>query len=164
MHTGSPDPIRVLEHLDREDHFALQRALVDVRMLMTREVVTLDVGAPVRDAIHLFSSKQFRHLLVADGTRLTGVLSDRDVLRALLRSPDAGNATVATVMTQDPIMIGPDAPISEAIHLLTSNRINCLPVVEGDRQVQGILTTTDLLNALFALQRWIESRVHHLES
>jgi CBS domain-containing protein len=164
MHTGSLDPIRVLEHLDHEDRFALERALVRVRMLMTREVVMLDVGAPVRDAIHLFSTKQFRHVLVTDGTQLAGVVSDRDVLRALLRSPDAGNAPVATVMTKDPIVVGPDAPISEAIHLLTSNRINCLPVVEGGRHVQGILTTTDLLNALFALQRWIESRVRHLES
>jgi len=164
MHTGLPDPVRVLEHLNREDHFALQRAMVDVRMLMTREVVTLDVGAPVRDAIHLLSSKQFRHVLVTDEAQLAGVVSDRDVLRALLRRPDAGNAAVATVMTRDPITIGPDAPISEAIHLLTSNRINCLPVVGADRQLQGILTTTDLLNALFALQRWIESRGLHLES
>lgn len=133
-------------------------------MLMTRELVTLDGEQPVRDAIHLLSSKQFRHLIVTDGPHLAGVVSDRDVLRALLRSPDAGNAAVSTIMTKDPVTVGPDAPISEAIHLLTSHRINCLPVVESDRRVQGILTTTDLLNALFALQRWIESRVRHLES
>jgi acetoin utilization protein AcuB len=133
-------------------------------MLMTREVVTLDVEQPVRDAIQLFSSKQFRHLLVTEGGQLAGVLSDRDVLRALLRDAGASAVPVSSVMTKDPITVVPDASISEAIHLLTSRRINCLPVAAPSRHILGILTTTDLLNALFSLQRWLEARAHHLES
>jgi CBS domain-containing protein len=164
MQTESLDPVRVLDHLYREDPFAVQRALVSVGMLMTREVVTLDVTQPVRDAIQLFSSKQFRHLLVREGDQLAGVLSDRDVLRALLRSTDACDYPISSVMTKEPITVVPDASISEAIHLLTSHRINCLPVTAPHRHVLGILTTTDLLNALFSLQRWLECRAPHLAS
>jgi CBS domain-containing protein len=118
----------------------------------------------VRDAIQLFSSKQFRHLLVTEGNQLAGVLSDRDVLRALLRDAGASDFPVSSVMTKNPITVVADASISEAIHLLTSHRINCLPVATPGRHILGILTTTDLLNALFSLQRWLESRAHHLES
>jgi CBS domain-containing protein len=164
MRTESLDPIRLVDHLYREDRFAVQRALVSVGMLMTREVVTLGVTQPVRDAVRLFSSRQFRHLLVTEDDRLAGVLSDRDVLRALLRDAAASDFPVSSVMTKDPITVVSDASISEAIHLLTSHRINCLPIVAPSHRVLGILTTTDLLNALFSLQRWVESRAHHLES
>jgi len=156
--TASPT---LFDLLADEDRSALQRALSAVRDLMTKEVVTLESGQPVQEAIDLFAERQFRHLLVADGGVLAGVLSDRDVLRCLVRN-GARDAPVSSIMTRAAITTGRNASISEAIRLIIHNRINCLPVVTGEGAVQGILTTTDLLRALFALQYWLERRAGDL--
>jgi CBS domain-containing protein len=79
-----------------------------------------------------------------------------------VRNPDAQATAVRTAMTRDPVTIRPHATVSEAIHLLLTHRINCLPVLAEDGTVGGILTTTDLLRAQFSLQRWLESRGRRL--
>lgn len=53
--------------------------------------------------------------------------------------------TVADVMTADPITVGPDTPLKEAITLLAENRISGLPVVDGSGQLMGVLSETDLM-------------------
>jgi len=164
METTSAGTISILEALDQEDRFALQCALTSVGELMTREVVTLGVHQPVRDAIQLFSSRQFRHILVVDGPCLAGVLSDRDVLRSLLRDGDPDRTSVAAAMTRNSVTIRPHASISEAIHLLMTNRVNCLPVTGEGQVLYGILTTTDLLRVSFAMQRWLETRAPRLDA
>ena len=150
--------------LVEEDSFALETALLAVCDLMTREVVTIDEGRPLADAISVFNERGFRHLVVLAGRRVAGVLSDRSALRALVRNPDAQATPVRTAMTKDPVVIRPHATVSEAIHLLLTHRINCLPVVGDDGGVRGILTTTDLLRAQFSLQRWLEARGRRLSS
>jgi acetoin utilization protein AcuB len=154
----------VFAGLAEEDSFALETALLAVSDLMTREVVTIPESRPLADAISLFNERGFRHLVVVEGTQVAGVLSDRSALRALVRNPDAAATAVRTAMTKDPVTIRPHATVSEAIHLLLTNRINCLPVVADDGSVSGILTTTDLLRAQFSLQRWLESRGRRLSS
>ena len=146
----------VFARLTDGNRSALRLALSSVGELMAREVVTVHGNESVEQAIGVFVSRRFRHLLVSDGTSLTGVVSDRDVLRFLAQHPDGRNARVSAVMTTRPITIGRDASVADAISLILHNRINCLPVVAKDGAVEGILTTTDLLRALYALQYWLE--------
>ena len=119
------------------------------RDLMTSAVLTLRPDQPIQDAVDLFARREFRHIPIVDGQRLVGVLSDRDVLRALVRSLDIAATPVSAIMKASPYTVGPDASIGEAVYLLVSHRINCLPVVEKDALL-GILTTTDLLRVLLA--------------
>jgi acetoin utilization protein AcuB len=148
----------VVEGLASEDRAALEQALSTVRDLMTTELVTLRPNQTVGDAINLFAARQFRHLLVTDAGALVGVVSDRDVLRWLARNPGAVDTPVSSVMTRRAICLPPDSPLSEAIRTIIHNRINCLPVVTKEGILQGVLTTTDLLRALFAMQYWLERR------
>jgi len=144
--------------LTEEAREGLQRALSTVRDLMTTQLVTLEPTQSMFEAINLFGQRQFRHILVTEGGRLVGVLSDRDALRFFVRHGVSGDSTVAAVMTDNPVTIGPAASAAEATGLIIKHRINCLPVVEHD-ELCGILTTTDLLRALFTLQNWLERRV-----
>jgi CBS domain-containing protein len=121
-----------------------------VAELMTRTVITLRPDQSVQDAVDLFARREFRHIPVANGASLVGVLSDRDVLRALVRSHDIINVPVSTIMRSNPFTTEPDASLCEAAYLLLSHRINSLPVIDGARNLVGILTTTDLLRALLA--------------
>jgi len=164
METTSIDTRDVLQSLEREDRFALQCALASVSDLMTKHVVTLEAHRPLRDAARLFSSGEFHQILILDGPHLAGVLSDRDVLHSSLRDADPANTTVSTAMTRNPVTIRPHASISEAIHLLTSKGVECLPVTGENGVVCGIITKSDLLQVSFVVQRWLETRAPRLHA
>ena len=145
-----------LGNLSPEDRSVLRQSIACVAEVMTKKVVTLRPEQPVSEAVSLFAERQFRHLLVvgADG-RLAGVLSDRDVLRHCIRKPGI-SSPIAEVMTRNAVSVEPESAVSAAIRLMMEQRINCLPVVAKDGKVAGILTTTDLLRALYAIQYWLE--------
>ncbi len=147
---------KALGGLTPEDRSVLRQSITTVGDLMSAKVATMRPDQPVSDAINVFGERQFRHLIVADGGKLAGILSDRDVLRYCIRNRDGGSSPVSGVMTRDPLTVGPGSSVSTAIQLMMSKRINCVPVVDGARMVLGILTTTDLLRALYAVQYWLE--------
>jgi CBS domain-containing protein len=133
------------------------RASTHVAEIMTHDVIATAPDHSVQEAITLIARHRFRHLLVLTGDRrLAGVISDRDLLRFMIRESSWGTAPVAEVMKADPITVSPDTPLSTATAEMIARRINCLPVVDTDGQVVGILTSTDLLRTFQKIQAWIE--------
>ena len=128
-----------------------------VREVMTRKPVTLTPEQSFGEALALLARNRFRHLLVVDEARLAGVLSDRDLLRTMSRTPDLDRATVADVMQSDVVSVEPQTLLSDAAAQMLDRRINCLPVVEAGR-LCGILTSTDLLRAFHRLQEQAEGQ------
>jgi CBS domain-containing protein len=124
------------------DMQALFESRVAVGHLMSRHVTKVAPGDSADDVAQLMRDKRLRHLLVCgrDG-KLLGIISDRDLARADAR-------TAGEFMTRDPITVEPDAQVSPAITLLIQRRISCLPVVDAEGVVRGVLTTTDLMMAL----------------
>jgi CBS domain-containing protein len=90
---------------------------------------------------------------------LSGVISDRDVLRALSRTPNWNKKNVSEIMTQDSVTTTPESLISVAAQEMLERRINCLPVIGADGRVCGILTSTDLLKAYASVQSVLE-KIH----
>jgi hypothetical protein len=92
-----------------------------------------------------------RHLLVVDGDRLTGIVSNRDVRRLVLGDPAAGplSQPVRSIMTEGPVTVAPELKVTEAARLLLELKIGALPVRDGGAIV-GIFTTADALEALLA--------------
>lgn len=138
---------------------AVLAAPVHVADVMTKDVRTMLPVQSFAEVIGMMATRSFHHMLVVDeDERLHGVISDRDVLRALSRTPDWSKKSVAEIMNPDSITTTPDSAISAAVRLMLENRINCLPVMGRDGRVAGILTTTDLLKAYEKLQTKIEQR------
>jgi len=136
---------------------AVLEAPSQVADVMTTDATTLLPGQCFADAVGLMATNSFRHLLVVDeDERLHGVISDRDVLRALSRTPDWRKKSVAEIMTKDSITTTVECAISTAVRLMLEMRINCLPVLGADGRVVGILTSTDLLKAYEKLQEQVE--------
>lgn len=125
--------------------------------LMTSRVVTLAPHHTFGEAVCLMANRPFRHFLVVhpDG-RLAGVLSDRDLLRVLGRTPVWQSKTVGEVMTRDTVTVNPETPLSTAVEEMLGRRINCLPVVDHKGKVCGIVTSTDLLAAFQKIQASLE--------
>ncbi len=133
----------------------LARALADAALarrkvaeLMTHATLAVRPDQTIQEAIDLLARAEFHHIPVTEGAALVGVISDRDVLRALLRSQTTVDGPISAIMRTTPFTTDPDATIGEATRLLLSHHINSLPVVDGAGALLGILTTTDLLRAL----------------
>lgn len=127
--------------------------------VMTHDARSMRPEQSFAEVVGMMAGLSFRHLLVIDDDqRLHGVISDRDVLRALSRTPDWSKKTVRDVMTAEPVTAIPEMPISVAIKSMLALRINCLPVLNADGRVVGILTSTDLLKAYEKVQEQIEPR------
>jgi CBS domain-containing protein len=126
--------------------------------IMTTELTTLSPHHTFGEAVQLMTNSPFRHFLVINADRtLAGVFSDRDVLRALGRTPNWQAKTVSGVMTCSVVTVNPETLLSVAATLMLTRRINCLPVVESDGKVCGILTSTDLLNVYQKMQASFEA-------
>jgi CBS domain-containing protein len=131
-----------------------------VEEIMTQTVMTLRVTDSFGDAVKLMATQQVRHsVIVDDEGRIKGVISDRDVLRALARTPDWQTKAVSEIMTHEPFVVKPHTMVTDALAQLIEKHINCLPVVGEGEKICGILTSSDLLRSY---QKVLES-AHHQE-
>jgi CBS domain-containing protein len=118
---------------------------------MTREPETIAIDCAISLAVQRMQRQEIRHLLVVDGARLVGVVSNRDLRRLLTGdTPGSMGDPVSRIMTEDPVTVSPDVPVAEAARLLLEQKIGALPVREGDLVV-GIFTTSDALDALLSV-------------
>jgi acetoin utilization protein AcuB len=138
-----------------------------VRALMTSEPLTVGPDTPVIEARRMMSERRIRHLLVTDGGRLAGIVTDRDI-RLNLPSPATSlsvwemnyllaRLTVASVMTGSVITVGPERDAAEAARIMLDHKIGALPVVDAGKVV-GIITEADILRAFTAMAGSGEAR------
>jgi acetoin utilization protein AcuB len=129
-----------------------------LRDLMTARLVTVEADDTLETIKHIFDSVKFHHLLVIDSSKkLIGVISDRDLLRALspyVGTPSENARDLATlkkrahqIMTREPITLPPDATVDEAIGLFLDRRISCIPIVDERLRAVGILSWRDVLRS-----------------
>lgn len=103
-----------------------------------------------RAALELMLEHRTGHVLVMEGPRLVGILSNRDVIRTTARNPehrlDLGCA-LREVMTPQPLLsTHPEESVLEAARRMHAAGVNALPVVQGER-VAGLLSSGDVLRA-----------------
>jgi CBS domain-containing protein len=130
-----------------------------VSQVMQRDVVTLKVADHLDIADDIMRLGRVRHLPVVDGDRLVGVLSNRDLLAASLtkaldfepahRRAFMRAVEVREVMTKDPLTVSPGSALERAARLMIDEKIGCLPVVDGESRLVGLVTETDLLRAAY---------------
>jgi CBS domain-containing protein len=125
-----------------------------VKDWMSRRPAMVPLQRTVGQVTALMRAQAIRHVLVMDGDRLAGIVSNRDV-RALVLEGEPNllpDSPITRAMTDGPVTVGPDALLTEAARAMLERKIGALPVVEEGR-VLGILTRSDVLEALLA---WAE--------
>lgn len=126
-----------------------------VKDVMQSRLVTVTPQTVLAEAMCLVGQRGIRHLPVVDGNSLVGIVSDRDLKRAMA-SPATSLAraelnyllaklTVAEIMTRAVITIGPSFAVEDAARLMVTEKISALPVTDAGRLV-GIVTETDVLD------------------
>jgi CBS domain-containing protein len=118
-----------------------------VRQVMTSAPTTIDAKSSVVEAARLMASNDVGSLPVVDGGILVGMVTDRDlVLHVLAKDVDPHQTTVATVCSEDPVVVGPEDSLDEALQRMAREKIRRLPVVEDERLV-GIVAQADVSRA-----------------
>ncbi len=136
---------------------------MDVGSIMTTRVVSVEMDDRLDVVKKIFDTLKFHHLLVIDDRGiLKGVVSDRDLLKAL--SPYIGsvaeqardaatlNRRVHQIMSRNLITLRPRATIPQAVKVFLEHRISCIPIVDEASKPVGILSWRDVLKTLIAAQ------------
>lgn len=131
---------------------------MQVEKFMTSRVVTIGFDDTLATVREIFAQASFHHLLVVEEGKLQGVVSDRDLLRAI--SPfidsvveserDLGTLKkrVHQIMSRQPITLRPESSLSEAVALFLANKISCIPIVDAEFRPVGIVSWRDVLRYL----------------
>ena len=114
--------------------------------LMTESVVATTGETSVADAARAMVSAKVGSAVVMQGAWLTGILTERDVLRAAASGEDLNASPVSKWMTRDPQSATPDTSADDAAQVMLLNGFRHLPVVEGN-EVRGVVSIRDLLAA-----------------
>ena len=111
------------------------------------DVLTITESQSVLAAAEVLVEHNIGGLVVTEGDRPTGILTERDILRLTARNPgELGSIQVGSVMTRELITAKPEDQLMQVMDVMTENKIRHLPVLEGDR-LAGIISIGDLVNA-----------------
>jgi acetoin utilization protein AcuB len=121
--------------------------------VMTADPITVTPSETMRQADGLMDENNFRQLPVVNGRELVGIITDRDIRSflsgSLHSSPDdwdrAMNTKIESVMTTQPITVGPDDDLAEAVEVLLTEKVGAIPVVDDKEGLVGILSYVDVL-------------------
>ncbi|MNF46179.1 inosine 5'-monophosphate dehydrogenase [compost metagenome] len=128
-----------------------------IKEIMTTRVATVSMDDRLNVIKEIFEQAHFRHLLVLEDEVLMGVISDRDLLRALSpyldtdaemnRDTETLNRRAHQIMSREPITISPERSLQEAASIMLEQHVSCLPVLENGALV-GIVSWKDLLRVM----------------
>ena len=121
-----------------------------VRDVMTEAAVTDSATDTLRSAAERMWREQTGSLLVMDGGRLAGIITERDLLRAVALGADLATATVDEAMTIEVFTVTPDMPLRDAAREMAVRWIRHLPVVDAG-QVLGVISMRDVTGIFGAL-------------
>jgi CBS domain-containing protein len=120
-----------------------------VGQFMTTDLFTLRPGDIVDLAANVMDWERIRHVPVEDDEgRLVGIITDRILLRLLAKGfakRDLDPVLIRDVMKPDPVTVDPNTPTLEAMRLMQTRKVGCLPVIDKERLV-GLITERDLID------------------
>ena len=125
---------------------------------MTSRIVTVEMDDSLKLVKDIFDNVQFHHILVIEADKLAGIVSDRDLLKALSpyvgtmaetsRDTETLNKKAHQIMTRSPITLDESAQISDAIEVFNRKQISCIPVIDKNGVPVGILSWRDVMKWL----------------
>jgi CBS domain-containing protein len=111
---------------------------------MTKDVLTVDPSASIGEAAEKMQAANVGAVVVLeDLVRIVGIITERDLMRAVASRARAAEARVRQWMTSDPVTVEPELPLEEALEMMFDRHFRHLPVVKDGRPL-GIVSLRDL--------------------
>lgn len=125
------------------------------------EVLTIDPGVSVYSAIEIMAENGIGALMVMEGNRPVGLISERDYARkVILKGHSSKDTEVREVMTTHVYCVHPEQTVEECMALMTEKRVRHLPVTE-EGHLLGIVSIGDLVKSIIAEQQFIIEQLEH---
>ena len=134
-----------------------------VSHIVTRPLITIAAGSTVLDAAKLMVEKNIGLLVIVQGTKLVGVISERDIIRTIA-SGQTLSGPVDEVCTKQVVTVQGSSDVAEAAKAMNKNRIRHVVVVDDKRQPIGVVSMRDLVGergTLTAILQSNEKEVFH---
>ena len=133
----------------------------DILKSKGNEIWAVKPDDTVFDSLQLMADKEVGALLVMDGDKLVGIVTERDYARkVILEGKSSKDSTVAEVMTKRVLCAAPDRTVEECMALMTDKRARHLPVVDH-KHVVGIISIGDLVKAMISEQQVLIDQLQH---
>jgi CBS domain-containing protein len=124
-------------------------------------VISIRPDVPVLDALKLLADKDVGAVLVMDGPRLVGIVSERDYARKVaLKGKSSSDTPVSEIMTREVVFVTPARTNEDCMALMTEMRTRHLPVIDNGRVV-GVLSIGDLVKDAISEQQFIIDQLEH---
>ena len=137
------------------------KTVSDILQTKGREVFTITPQTIVFDALKMMADKNVGALVVMDGAKVTGILSERDYARkVILHGRSSRELETREIMSTNVFFVSPEQNIEDCMALFTNKRVRHLPVLQTDELI-GIISIGDVVKAVIAEQ---ESTIKHLEN
>lgn len=161
-HPSSHTPAQAYQVVDQ---LPKSETVLFVERIMTSPVVVIPLQATLSDVLAVFQTKPFRHLpIVADGNRLAGIISDRDIMRYLggftrdyhQQTPHKTDETIEQLMQPRVLAASANTDVRYVARLFVEQHVCAMPIVVANKLV-GIVTRSDILRAVmrhFVLELW----------
>jgi CBS domain-containing protein len=130
----------------REGFDSTMGLVSDILETKGHEVLDIEGSATVLDAITKMVDGNVGSLLVTDGGRLVGIVTERDYLRRVtLEGRDERTTPVREIMSTPIVYTTPESSIDECMAVMTERRIRHLPVLDEDQNVLGVVSIGDVV-------------------
>jgi CBS domain-containing protein len=134
------------------------------QVLKSKTRQSVEAVAPptsVFDAVKLMAEKNIGALLVLEGERIAGIVTERDYARKIvLLGRSSRETTVGDIMSSPVMYVRPDQSNEECMALMTDNRVRHLPVVDKGRLI-GLISIGDLVKDIISEQKFIIEQLEH---
>jgi len=126
-----------------------------------RNVWTIDPDSSVYQALEMMSDRHIGALVVTEGGRMVGIVSERDYARKIaLNGKSSRDTPVRDIMTRRVFCVAPMNRIEECMALMTEKSVRHLPVLDGER-LDGIVSIGDVVKATISHQEFIIEQLEH---
>jgi acetoin utilization protein AcuB len=134
------------------------KTIIRVKEWMTTPVISVEADTPVADAYNIMMERSIRRLPVVQNGKLVGIVTLGDLREARPSSATSlsiyelnyllSKLTVDKVMTHTPFTMSPETPIQIAAKMMMDRKVGGLPVVDGEGNLVGIITESDIFSML----------------
>jgi len=131
-----------------------------VSEIMTKAAVIDQPGDTLVEAARKMWEQQTGSLLVLDGSDLVGILTERDILKAVATGTALEDTRISQVMSKDLISVGPGTSLREAAKIMADRWIRHLPVLDGGKLI-GLISIGDLVKDIISEQKFIIQQLEH---
>jgi CBS domain-containing protein len=120
---------------------------MELREVMTTDVLEVELATTLQEACQAMRDRKASSVTVSEDGYLVGILTERDIVKAVAEGIDTTISHVRDYMTRSPVAATPDMSVEEAVQIMIEHGFRHLPVVDGERELKGIVSIRDLARA-----------------